>query len=270
MSIDRTKPSAVILDMLRTTKKGRGSVRFLIRAGSVFGFSANTVRVTLSRLIAQGLIDSPQRGIYQLSTGTDAISEFVEGWRLGEDRVRPWKEGCWVFAHQQGNLSRNEWALEALGFRQVRRDLYVRPDNLALRCSQLHALLGKLGLEQSVLLFTGTPDPKDTETWQSAWHTNQLSDEYEDALLRLRKSSAQLHKIPPDQARLTSFILGGEVIHRLAKDPLLPDQWIDVTQRTALWQAMINYDQIAKPIWAEIDANSVAHMPRPQLKSYPN
>jgi len=253
--------------MLRSARSRRRTTRSLISAGELFGFSANTMRVTLSRLMARGLIESPERGLYQLSSQTDALNEFVERWRLGEARVRAWAPGAWLFAHLQGEVAGSEWALDALGFREVRPALYARPDNLTLTLTELRPLAASIGLEPGVLLLAGTPDDERAgERWQKAWHPKRLDDEYEDALARLKTSAERLSALPLDEARLECFALGGEMIHRLAKDPLLPAEMVDVAARERLWRAMLDYDVQGKDIWASGRDDVLRRMPRPQLE----
>lgn len=253
--------------MLRSARSRRRTTRSLISAGELFGFSANTIRVTLSRLMARGLIESPERGLYQLSGQTDAINEFVERWRLGESRVRPWDTATWLFAHRQGDVAGSDWALESLGFREVRPNLHARPDNLTLTLEALKSLAAGIGLDPGVLLIQGRPDNGEAaRRWQKAWHPERLDDDYEDALRRLEQSAERLQTLPADEARLECFTLGGEMIHRLAKDPLLPADMVDVEARERLWRAMLDYDVQGKEIWASGKDDALRRMPRPQLE----
>ncbi|MEZ5557697.1 MAG: hypothetical protein R3E86_04030 [Pseudomonadales bacterium] len=267
MPAERDKPSTVVLDMLRSARSRQRTARSLIAAGELFGFSENTLRVTLSRLMARGLIESPERGLYRLSGQTDALNDFVERWRLGEARVRAWEPGTWLFAHVQGEVAASAWTLDALGFREVRPTLFARPDNLALSLDALRELATGLGLEPGVLLLRGTPegDPAPAR-WIKAWHPTRLDDGYIEGLQRLAHSSSRLAGLEPDAARLECFRLGGEMIHRLAKDPLLPDQFVNASAREALWRAMLDYDLQGKEIWASGKDGALRRMPRPQLE----
>jgi phenylacetic acid degradation operon negative regulatory protein len=265
MSRQRTKPSSVVLDMLRSARSRRRTVRSLIDAGALFGFSENTMRVTLSRLNARGLIESPERGLYRLTEQTDALNDFVERWRLGEARVREWQPGTWVLAHVQGDLAASAWALDALGFREIRTALYARPDNLALSHAELRTLAESIGLKPSVLLMAGTPEGEGVSEWVKAWHPTRLEDDYADALERLDASAKRLPSLSRTEAMLECFTLGGEMIHRLAKDPLLPGEFVDCAARGALGQAMLDYDQLGKRIWAAGKDDTLRHMPRPQM-----
>jgi DNA-binding transcriptional regulator PaaX len=160
----------------------------------------------------------------------------------------------------------SEWALDALGFREVRPGLSARPDNLALSLSELRSLAEGIGLDPGVLLIAGrTEDEAATRRWQKRWHPHRLDDEYEAALARLEESARRLPKLPADEARLECFSLGGEMIHRLAKDPLLPAEMVDVAARERVWRAMLDYDVQGKEIWASGKGEALRRMPRPQL-----
>ena len=261
MTARRSKPADIVLDMLSSSGKRQRTVRSLISAGDLFGHSANTMRVTLSRLVAKGLIESPQRGLYRLTDKTDAMQQFVEGWRAGEARVRPWQPGDWLFAHTGSTLPC--WALDALGFREVRTGLLARPDNLALPLDETRALALGIGMDAGTLLFPGRHD--EAAAWRAAWNIDHLQTTYRKGAQRLRESAARLDQMEMDEARLECFALGGEMIHHLAKDPLLPEQWLDITARRELWQETLTYDAIGKDIWAAGKQDALRHMPHPQL-----
>lgn len=266
MSEQRSKPADVILDMLRSRRPRRHTAGALIEAGALFGFTANTMRVTLSRLAARGLIESPQRGVYQLTPQTDALNDFVERWRLGEQRMGPWQPGRWLFAHIMETTRRCDWALQALGFRTVAPNLQARPDNLALSLSELRSLGEGLGLARNVVLIAGEPEGNPMPgSWVDAWRPEDLDAQYTRSLERLEQSSRRLPDLDEAEARLECFTLGGEVIHHLAKDPLLPPPLVDVQTRRALWQAMLDYEILGRQIWAGDRGEAPRHMPRPQL-----
>ncbi len=264
MTANRQKPTSVVLDMLRSARSRQRTARSLVSAGELFGYTPNTMRVTLSRLMARGLIDSPERGLYRLTSQTDALNQFVERWRLGEDRVRPWDNDTWLFAHLQGDPAKSVWALNALGFREVRPALFARPDNLQQSLRELRSLALSIGMDEAVLLVRGQPDVTPTQ-WRSVWRPQELNDTYTNALARLTASEKDLANMSLDDARLACFTLGGEMIHHLAKDPLLPDNWVNVADRHALWQATLRYDTLGKEIWAAGKEETLHHMPRPQL-----
>ena len=269
MSRTRTRPGDVILDLLRSARGRHQSASSLIDSGALFGFSENTIRVTLSRLMSRGRIESPRRGEYRLSPETDALNDFVERWRLGEDRVRPWQPGRWILAHLADADEPSAWALDALGFRAVRPGLFARPDNLALALDELHRLALGIGLADDALLVPGEP-LGDTAQWIPAWEPAALNRDYRDGLARLSASAERLDTLPAAEAKLECFRLGGEMIHRLAKDPLLPEPFADVTARRALWRATVDYDRQGKEIWARASHADLNRMPHPRLAAAPS
>ena len=256
----------MVLDLLRSAA-GRGqSAQALIRAGAVFGFTENTMRVTLSRLVSRGLVLSPERGSYRLAPTTDPLNDFVERWRLGESRVRSWAAGAWLLAHVEGADARSAWALEALGFRAVRAGLWTRPDNLALDLAALRKLAEGIGLDAGVLLVEGVPElPGRADVWLPQWRPRALDAGYRDGVAKLERSAVRLPGLSREAAMLESFTLGGQMVHRLAKDPLLPASMVDVAARERLWAAMRDYDARGREVWSANGAAPPAVTPRPQL-----
>ena len=88
------KPSAIILDLLRTYTHRGTAVKNIMATGAMFDFSENVMRVNLSRLVTKGTVENFKRGHYRLTNRTDPVNDFVEAWRLGESRVNgrwtPW------------------------------------------------------------------------------------------------------------------------------------------------------------------------------------
>jgi phenylacetic acid degradation operon negative regulatory protein len=268
MSESRNRPADVVLDLLRSVGQRGHSVRFLVDAGGLFGFSENTVRVTLSRLVSRGLLESPARGRYRLARRADPVNAFVERWRDGEGRRRPWTPGHWLLAHLVDADAHSRWVLESLGLREVRAGLLARPDNLDLDLAGLRRLATGMGLADSVLLAVAEPEDGPVPAgWLEAWRPEVLAAGYDDLLRRLRESAARLADLPRDRGRLESFRLGGEVIHCLAKDPLLPPELLDATTRETLWREMLDYDALGKRVWAGTREGTPGTLPIPQLES---
>ena len=72
-----TKPCNFILDLLRTYGQKSTSTQNLMPSSREIKFDENLTRVTLSRLVASGLIETFKRGRYRLTKLSDAITKFI-------------------------------------------------------------------------------------------------------------------------------------------------------------------------------------------------
>ncbi|MCR3766861.1 PaaX family transcriptional regulator, partial [Pseudomonas aeruginosa] len=152
-------PRDLILKFLLSADDGQLTARDAVAACALFGIRENSVRVALVRLAAAGMIEAAERGAYRLGANASDLAEDVRDWRNAESRVGPWS-GAWIVAHCAGlgrtdraQLRRRERALELLGFRELERELFVRPDNLLGGVTMVRERLLKLGLEPSACVF---------------------------------------------------------------------------------------------------------------------
>ncbi len=253
------KPAKLVLDLLRTYERNGTSVKNLMSTASLFSINENLMRVTLSRLAARGLIERVSRGHYRLTNASDPISEFVEEWRLGEQRRRPW-QGRYLLAQATKYQHKDTWIMNITGFRPLNPGLWARPDNLRRQGDELIEWLTGLGLEASVVVVSDA-----SLTNRDA---GQLMDQYELRHLELRlkrlrnkleSSLTRLATLPQKTAMKQSFYLGGEALELLAKDPYLPEEIQNPDERQQLWQTMINYDAAGRLAWSE----SPTTMPAP-------
>ncbi|MEX2327061.1 MAG: hypothetical protein WD558_04975, partial [Pseudomonadales bacterium] len=229
-------PASIILDLLRTYRHRGTAVKEIMAAGAMFDFSENAMRVNLSRLVGKGLVENFERGYYRISDHADPVNEFVEAWREGEDRVKPWDGASWLVVHSSHEEApKRAWALDANGFRQIAEGLWARPDNLSLTHTALDMRLRQLGVDaRSVLLTNAQIDKRCQDAWLIQFDLDRLVTTYSESEKALRQSAARLTKLPRRDALKESFHLGGEAVHILAKDPLLPSEVIDTTQRKLL------------------------------------
>ena len=89
-------PRTVVLNAVRVTSEQALPISRLVTIGSLFGFTANALRVAVARLVADGLLESDERGFYRLGSRAAAVQAHVEDWRKGEARMRTWK-GEWLW-----------------------------------------------------------------------------------------------------------------------------------------------------------------------------
>lgn len=245
-------PKNLILDLLRAAPMPL-PVKGLLEVGALFGFTGNALRVALARLVSAGLVESDERGWYGLAQRASAKSGWIERWRRGESRLRPW-EGAWLcvwLPHRASKHPESLWALQTLGFRQGLEGLWVRPDNFSLALEEVRDQLFGLGLCKEAALFVGHNfSPELLQAWRaSLWPLREIEETAKLALQGLLQSEARLHKMPLQEALVESFLRGGQAIRALALDPLLPDEIACGETRRRLTEAMLRYDVEGRLIW---------------------
>jgi phenylacetic acid degradation operon negative regulatory protein len=266
VSAATSKPSAksLVLDLLSTLRRGAMPVRALLDAGVLFGIAEISVRVALTRLVAEGLVDRDERGHYRLGRGALAVRDRVGSWRRLDGRLRPWRGG-WIGVLEgrqpardgarRGARRRGGRALRLLGFRELERRLAVRPDNLEGGVERLRAELGALGLEAGTLVFElGGLDALTEARARSLWGAEALVAGYRKARRELERSQRRLARLPGPEAMVESFLVGGRALRQLALDPLLPEPIVPAGERDALVEAMRGYDALGRDCWADFMA----------------
>ena len=231
-------------------------VSLLIEACAIFGFSANTVRVTLVKMRADGTVDSPERGAYQLGTKSLELSHRVMGWRTVSERMIDW-DGSWVGVYT-GHLTRTDRsalgkrtrALRLVGFRELEEGLYVRPNNLRGGVSEVRVLLQRLGTEPTaVVTRLEELSQVDCARARDLWDCDPIVAGYIELREQLEDSTTRRDELPLEEAMREAFLLGREVIRWVTLDPLLPGRMVPIRERDALVRAMTRYDETGQALW---------------------
>ena len=143
----------LVLNLLQASLEQSISVQNLLTAGRILSMSESAIRVTLTRLVKRGVVESDERGQYRLAAQADPVSQHVHEWHLGERRLRRW-DGGWLacFIPRRApdapkTRKRTLWALHLFGFREGRPGIWVRPDNLVRDVRDVEDRLRALGLE---------------------------------------------------------------------------------------------------------------------------
>lgn len=262
---DAIPARSLILDLLSTLRRGSMPVRALVEAGALLGVAEGSVRVGLTRLLANRLVERDERGSYRLGAGARAVSERVAGWRQLEERVQPW-DGAWlavlatagdaarrVDPARPGRADRrgHARALRLLGFRELSRGVAVRPDNLAGGSEAVRAELARLGLAPGAIVaeLRGL-DAVTEKRARGLWDVAALVDGYRRGVRALDTSRRRLASRAEADAMVESFRLGGAWLRELALDPLLPEPIVPAGERAALVAAMRRYDEAGRACWA--------------------
>ncbi|HSW11739.1 MAG TPA: PaaX family transcriptional regulator C-terminal domain-containing protein [Solimonas sp.] len=272
------KPRHLILDLLLATGDEPLSAREAIAACALFGISANSVRVALVRLSAEGLIEASERGSYQLSDKAHELADEVATWRTAEQRVRPW-QGGWIAVHcaalgrsDRVALRRRTRALAMLGFRELETGLYLRPDNIENGVDDVRRRLHRLGLEREAAVFVANGfDAAREAQLRRLWDGKALNASYRKLHTQLEAWLARSAQLEPQAAARESFLLGGQAIRQVVYDPLLPEPLVDVEARHAFVEAVRRFDAAGKLIWRSlpaVDAARSAAAPRASARRH--
>ena len=252
----RLAAKSVILELLSAAGSRPGPARLLVAACSLFGISENSTRVTLARLLADGTLETTARGTYRLGAGTQELTRQVTSWRTLEAEAIRW-DGAWVCAFtaelprsDRAALRRRGRALRLLGFRELARGLWVRPDNLRGGVASVSSRLASLGLDPAAPIFEARFDPAFDLRARSLWDGRALASSYRTTQKRLERWLASERSRDRDTAARESFLLGREALKQVLFDPLLPDALVDVAARRAFFATARRFDEVGRRIWA--------------------
>ena len=251
-------PKSLILNLLRVAD-GPLSSREAVGACALFGIRENSVRVSLVRLAAAGLIEAAGRGSYRLGPQAAALARDLSGWRTAENRVCDW-DGGWLMVSTGGlgrsdrtALRQRERALALAGFQALEPTLYVRPDNLVGHARAVRERLHTLGLDDSAPVFRARDlDDGRDQTARRLWNGAQLSAHYQATRLKLETWMTEADELDTDVAARECYLLGHDAIRQLVFDPLLPAPLVDVAERRAFTAVVQTYDRVGHMIWRKL------------------
>ena len=246
---------SLLLDLLGT-HGGEVSVAGLCRAGRVFGVGETTVRVTLTRLVAEGKIQRVRRGVYAPPSDPSVLSRRVAAWRRhGHDTVE-WN-GDWVAVHD-GDVHRSDkvgWrthqrALSLSGFRTFGQGLELRPNNRPGGAAEAAEVLRGLGLSERAIVFQAAAfDAATQRRAAQLWDVAGMTRGLETRRAELRQSAAGMSALERDEAVRQTLLLGRDTITLILRDPALPEQLMPSAPRTRLIAEMSRYQALAYPLW---------------------
>src|SRR3990167_3536797 len=252
----KAQPRHLLLELLLASGDDALPVSHAVAAGAVFSISENHVRVTLARLAAQNMAQATERGAWRLGPAAQSLAQDVATWRSAGQRLRPWN-GQYVAVHSSA-LARSdraaarqrERALHLLGFAELQRDFWLRPDNIEADIAAIRQRLHALGLEaQAVVCGCSSLDAATEAAVDALWDGAALNQAYRATQERLQHWLDGAARLPIDQAARESFFLGGAAIRQLVYDPLLPEPMVDGALRTAFIDSVHAFDAAGRAIW---------------------
>lgn len=252
-------PRHLILKFLLVADGEAMTARDAVAGCALFGIRSNSVRVALVRLAAAGMIEAAARGSYRLGSNATGLADDLSTWRSVESRVCAWTGG-WIVVHcgalgrsDRGALARRDRALQLLGFRELEREFFVRPDNMVGGVVAVRERLFKLGLDDNAAVFLATDfDAARDARARSLWDGHELTKSYLQTRQQLEKWLEHAAGLELDAAARESFLLGSAAIRQLVFDPLLPDPLVDTALRRNFVDTVLRFDQAGHAIWQQI------------------
>ncbi len=256
----------LVIDFLSNRYPREMSAAEILGVGAALGFTEQSLRMALTRLVEGALAANPGRGLYRLSRSGEAMRLEVRKWRNLDDLAKPWS-GAWIGVFDAGitrsdraALRRHERAMRLRGFRELQAGLWIRPDNLRDSVAALREQLRALGLHPAALVV-GLNDLDDDSRAKATglWDTAAMLATYRALADELLASKTRLERLPLDTAAAESMVLGRDVIRHINLDPVLPEELMPQRALKNLIGTMSDYDQQARQIWRRFMR---AHSPR--------
>lgn len=249
-------PRALVLSLMSSAFTAPQSIGRLINAAALFDIEPATLRVAVTRLLKEGLLESPDRGVYQPGPKSKALTRRIQGWKDVGSRVVPWN-GDWLVA-LTGHLGRTdrkqlrarERALALSGYKETEDGFWVRPANLARDLEDQRAVLIGIGADEAISLFRVSERAlPEGHPWDSLWSTVDLARTYAEATEVMTASLERLSSLPRDQAARESLLIGQAVIRTINFDPLLPPELGDQKAFLRMVDTMVRYNEVGRKCW---------------------
>ncbi len=261
----RPTPKKVILGLLHAGENRPLSVRDAIRACSLFELTENNVRVTLVRLSSDGLIQSPERGMYVLGPAAQDMAGDLAGWRQALERLQDWRGG-WLMllsgsalSTDRGEKKRRLRAIAMTGMRELQPGAWVRPDNLLGGVEALRERLWRLGLPRDTLVFHASALDADADAQaRRLWPARELTESYLQQTRFLQEWLQRWPAMDPEEAARECYLYGTDAIRRVVFDPWLPESMVDAQARAEFFNTVLEYDQTGQRIWQDLFDNETA------------
>jgi phenylacetic acid degradation operon negative regulatory protein len=246
----------LVIDFLSNRYPRQMSAQEILGVGSALGFSEQSLRMALTRLVEGSVAANTGRGLYRLSPSGETMRVEVRKWRHLDELAKPWS-GAWIGVFDasvprsdRAALRRHERAMRLRGFRELQAGLWIRPANLRDSIAELREHLRALGLHPAALVV-GLSDLDDDARAKATrlWDTAAMLARYRALTDELIASKSKLERLPLETAAAESMVLGRDVIRHINLDPVLPEELMPNRALEKLVRTMTEYDQQARQIW---------------------
>jgi len=252
---------ALILSLIASIGTGRQMIAGLIHAGALFGIEPATMRVAATRLLKEGLLESPERGLYVPGPRAQALTRRVQQWQDVAAKMVPWN-GDWLVAmtHPLGRRDRKqlrnrERALALFGYQAAEAGLWVRPANLARALPDHQQDLAGIGADETMpILRVAEMAAPGMQDWAGLWSAADLEHSYQAAIRAMTESLERLPRLSLADAARETLLTGQAVIRAINFDPLLPPELGNQKLFLEMVDAMRAYNERGQQCWRAYNA----------------
>lgn len=245
--------------MLLARKESSLSIQDIIRACGMFDITAANVRVVVQRLVAENLLDSKERGHYQLGQAATNITKDVSTWKNALDRLDSW-HGDWIGVHcaaltryDRKTSKSKQRALKLVGCQELSKEMFIRPNNLKGGIHSMRLRLNSLGLDDEIPIFRIADfDTQTANKVKTLWDRKKIEENYQTTTDELLRWLGNLNNLSAQQAATESFLIGDRAIRQMIYDPLLPEQMINIETRATFSKTLKLFDGVGQDIWNSI------------------
>ncbi len=246
----------LVLDFLSNRAPREMSARAIVESAVALGFSEQSIRMALTRLVNDQLALKESRGTYRLAPSGDAMRREVRKWRSITSLTQAWA-GAWVCIYDGGvarsdraAMRRHEQAMRLRGFREFRAGLWLRPANLRQPVAELRGELHALGLHRDAIVAEIREfDHRTQAEAMRLWDAAALLRSYEDLTGAMEASIKRVHRMPLVEAAGETLVLGRDVIRHINLDPMLPEELMAQRPLRTMVETMVAYDELGRQIW---------------------
>jgi phenylacetic acid degradation operon negative regulatory protein len=228
------------------------SLAGLLRFTRALGHSDNSVRMALSRLVAEDLVERDGRGCYTYGSAGHRRHLEMVGWHQSAMRVDTRWDGSWIALFINDKMTKSDIrAARLAGFRSYDDRLMVRPGNVSGSLTTVTTAIPEgfaNGQYWATRLSDLTHDQQ--QSFGALYDSEQIMLGY-NALMQLELPMKKVKNLQSlNDMVTTTYVTGRKAVVSIVSDPLLPKEMIDVALRAkAIKRAKQYYDKSSK-YWA--------------------
>jgi phenylacetic acid degradation operon negative regulatory protein len=252
---------SIILEILSVAPLIHGPsvpVRILVKAADVFEVAENSVRVAIVRLRAEGLVESEDRGQYQLGQAASPSTSRSRAGACWKARCRPGTAAGWPASRRTspartaprcgGASRRSRWRASG---GCVRGCTCAPPTSrVTWRSSGRACASWAWRTAPWSSASRGSSRPK-RRAPARLWDKKALRAVYRDMKEQLEASSRRIDQMALEDAVREAFLVGREAVRWVVFDPLLPDELVAADERRALVATLEAYSDRGLDLWRD-------------------